>query len=107
MTHRLIIAALTCAGMLMSGCGDGSETPRSLPNVTGMTLSQAEKRLQSTNVSWAFSEKEGPGTTLFDTARGSSGSVNKALADRRVTSQDPKPGYKVISGDVIVLKLRR
>jgi hypothetical protein len=99
MTHRLAIAAVGFAAVLMSGCGGGgggggAETPRSLPNVTGMMLTQAEQRLESTNVSWAFSEEEGPGTPLFETARESSGGANRALARRRVVAQDPKPGYK-------------
>ncbi|MGI9097309.1 MAG: PASTA domain-containing protein [Solirubrobacteraceae bacterium] len=105
--HRLAITAIICACALLSSCGGGADEPRALPNVTGMTLTQAERRLQSTNVSWVFNEEEGPAAKLFETVRESSGSANTALANRRVAAQDPKPGYKVTSGDVVLLRLRR
>jgi hypothetical protein len=102
------LAALGCAVALSACGGNGdSETPRSLPNVTGLTLAQAEQRLQNVNVSWTLTEREGTDAPSFDTARASSGKANKALAARRVLAQDPKPGYKAVSGDVILLKLRR
>lgn len=104
------LAAVGCAAaVLLSGCGGNgnTETPRSLPDVTGLTLAQAEQRLQHINVSWALTEREGPDAPSFERARASSGGINKALASRRVVAQDPKPGYKAISGDVIALKLRR
>ena len=105
--HRRTLVTLACACALLSGCGgnDGDEAV-TLPNVTGLALSAAEQRLEGANVSWVFSEGEGPGTKTFETARSSSGDANSALAARHVATQDPRPGAKVTNGDVILLKLR-
>lgn len=104
--HRRTLVTLACACALLSGCGGNDDKAVALPKVTGLALSAAEQRLEGANVSWVFSEGEGPGTKTFETARSSSGDANSALAARRVATQDPRPGAKVTSGDVILLKLR-
>lgn len=107
--HLTVLAALGCVALLVSGCGgdDGGEdeSPRALPKVTGLTLAEAEKRLEGVPVEWTFSAEEG--SLVFEKAQESSGGENAKLAGGEVTGQDPVPGKPVISGDIVVLKVGR
>lgn len=89
----LLIAGL-CGGAV--ACGDAADDKQAtipLPTLTGKTLSQAERELESAGFEWTLDESDGG--EIYAKASASSAGANATLAGEKVERQDPPAGKQV------------
>jgi hypothetical protein len=102
MRQRWTVGATTLA-LLAAGCGRDQPRPTSapVPRLTGLTLRQAEQRLEGAKLPWVLS---GDGE-IFRSAGRSSGGANRGEASARVVGQEPRAGARLVPEDAVLLRL--
>lgn len=106
--RRTPLGVVIAVAVALGGCGDDARVqpgPDSgpVPRVTGLTLAEAEQRLQASGAPWVL---DGDGQ-IHRVAASSSGGVNRALARATVVAQQPRAGDRLLPEDAVLLRMKR